>query len=179
MAGVEGVEPSQTEPESVVLTIILHPSTLTPCCVPRKPCVFRISSASEYITDSLLIRQALFHLFLKIFFIHPAVLRPSRHPLREIARQDGKLHTRRQTIRPQPAAAETMRCALSLSAPCLATHNANAWLQEPSCARQEAGGTACDRFERCGKRVDCAVENAQDVEFLGTAHARKPLQSDA
>ena len=77
VAGVEGVEPSQTEPESVVLTIILHPSTLTPCCVPRKPCVFRISSASEYITDSFSFRQALFPSFF-VNFVPRLIFRAQR-----------------------------------------------------------------------------------------------------
>ena len=61
MAGVEGVEPSQTEPESVVLPLYDTPSAFPDARVafPQR------LSASEYIRDDLPVRQPLFRYFLK------------------------------------------------------------------------------------------------------------------
>ena len=61
VAGVEGVEPSQTEPESVVLPLYDTPSAFPDARVafPQR------LSASEYIRDEIPVRQPLFLTFLK------------------------------------------------------------------------------------------------------------------
>ena len=61
VAGVEGVEPSQTEPESVVLPLYDTPSAFPDARVafPQR------LSASEYIRDEIPVRQPLFPTFLK------------------------------------------------------------------------------------------------------------------
>ena len=61
VAGVEGVEPSQTEPESVVLPLYDTPSAFPDArvAIPQR------LSASEYIRDEIPVRQPLFPTFLK------------------------------------------------------------------------------------------------------------------
>ena len=59
VAGVEGVEPSQTEPESVVLPLYDTPSAFPDArvAIPQR------LSASEYIRDEIPVRQPLFPTF--------------------------------------------------------------------------------------------------------------------